>query len=104
PGNDLEEFEVTGWIEKMGATKMFLKILASALAHEFDGDPRCVGGDQSARLPVFVQVFQDLLFDIQSFHDHFDDPIHSCHLGYIILQVSGGDTVGKFWVVDRGGL
>ena len=79
---------------------MRLKIKTSPLGHQVNGNPRGVGGDQGSRFSVFFNAGKYLLFDIQSLHNHFDNPIYLSDLRQMIFDVSRSNSMDKPWVVQ----
>ena len=77
---------------------MLLKIFTAALQHQMDGDARGIGSDVRACLAVLIYFVKNLLFDVQIFDNHLDDPITIHNFGHVIIKVAGFDPTGKAFV------
>ena len=94
--NDLEEFHVPGRVEKMGDGEVFSKILGPAFTHGCRRDTGSVGRDDGVRLQDGFYFVENDLFNIQPFHNHFDDPVHISQSFKVILHVTDADELGIF--------
>src|SRR5258708_10312224 len=83
---------------------MFFKIIRTSLCHQVNGDAGSIGADQRAWFTVFLYFRKDLLFDIQSFHYHFDDPVTAGDIFHVIGEITGRYLLDDIPGIDGGGV
>ena len=83
---------------------MLLKVFTSSVQHQVDRDTRCIGRYKCARGAVFFNLVKHFLFDVEIFHNHFNDPVSVFNIIHIITEIPGADTVGKIRMIQRGRL
>ena len=81
---------------------MLLKILAAAFAHKFNRNTGSVRSNKRAGLSVFIEIFKNLFFDVQTFNYNFNNPVRSFHFGYIIFQISCRNSICEIFVIEWG--
>ncbi len=69
-----------------------------------DGDARGVRGDQGARLAELLDFIEDDPFDVEPFDDDLDDPVALTDAGEVVIEISGGDSLGGVLHIERGGV
>jgi len=83
----------------MGAHKVFFELLGKSLAHILEGNPGGVAGNNGAFFSDFGDLFEQVPFDFQIFHDHFNNPVAFRQFFNVIIQVSRADARGVFFGV-----
>ena len=82
---------------------MLPEIVAAPFGHQMNRDARSIGGNQRARLAVFLNLFVNDFLDLQPLHHHFNHPIGVGNVAHIILKIAERDAAGKRGVVKRRG-
>ena len=59
----------------MSSKEVLLEPFGTTLSDGSDRDSGSIGADDGMLSPDLVDLFHQILFDLQVFDDHFDDPI-----------------------------
>jgi len=88
----------------MGAKEMLFEIFASAFGHQVDRDAGSVGTDEGSGFAKLFYFFKQLLFDVQSFNYHFNDPIAGSNIFQVVGKVSCGYFLCSFFGINGRGV
>ena len=103
PRYDFKKLHISYRIEKMGSQKMLSEFLAQTLGHAFQGDSRCVRGNNGRVFPDSLKPLQKFLLDFQIFNNHFHNPVTIPKLVKIIFEIADGDEVRIFFAHQKRG-
>ena len=101
--NDLKQLQVPRRIEEVRAAEVRFEIVAATFHQHRHGNAAGVGGDVRAWTAVLLHLFEELLLDVQTLHNHFQDPIALGNLVEVVVEVAGLDAFGEPLAVDGGG-
>src|SRR5690606_17656338 len=86
--NDLQQPEISWWIEKMRTTEILLEVITPPFTKHMYGNSRSIRSDECARLPEFLHAFVKRFLYVQSLHNHFYDPIRIRDVLQIIIEIA----------------
>ena len=90
--DDFKELQVPRRIEKVGAAEVRFEVVAASFHQHRHGNAAGVGGDVRAGPAVLLHLFEELLFDVQPLHDHFQGPIALGNLREVVVEIAGLDA------------
>jgi hypothetical protein len=92
---DFEESHVAHGVEEVRDHEVAAEVVAAALRHRFGRQTGGVGRDDASRLAVLVDHGEHVLLDVEAFNHHFDYPVTLFYLNKIVVEVTGGNVLGK---------
>ncbi len=90
-GHELEQPHVTHRVEEVGDQEVLLEVLRPALGHACNRQTRGVGRHDASGFPDLVETGEDLLFDVESFDNHLDDPVAIRESVPVVFEVADLD-------------
>ena len=104
-GDDLQQFEVAGRVEEVGAQEVLAEAFGAPGGDVFDGDAGGVGAHDGVRRADGVNARHELLFDVQPLHHYLNHPVGMLDgLFQVVFQVAEGNQRGVVFGEERGGL
>ena len=101
-GNNFEQTQVAGRVEKVRPAEIPAKILATSLCQQVHRNARRVGRDERAGLAELLYPFVHRTLNIQPLNYHLDNPVVSSNFLQVIIEVSQFDPVRECRAVQRG--
>ena len=98
-GNEFEQVHVADRVKEMGTHEVCFELLGKALAHIFKGNPGRVAGNNGAFFSDVGNFFEQRSFDVQIFHDHFNNPVAFRQFFNVIIQIPRADARRVFFAV-----
>src|SRR5690606_16766205 len=86
--NDLQQPEISWWIEKMCTTEILLEVITPPFTQHMYGNSRSIRSDECARFPEFLHAFVKRFLYVQPLHNHFDDPIRIRNVLQTIIEIA----------------
>ena len=94
-GNNLQQMEVAGWIEKMRTQKVPFEGITAAITDDVDRDSRCIGTDDRIGRGHGFQFCHQLLLGAGPLDNGFNDPVTLLDRSIqIVLHSAEGDQAG----------
>ena len=92
--DDLEEPQISWWVEEVGADPMTTEVGRAAFAEGRNGNPRRVRADDRAGPPCGVDALEQRPLHLELFNDRFDDPVDAPDAIEIAIQPADGNQCG----------
>jgi hypothetical protein len=93
--DQLDQLEVAGRVEEMGAKEPAPEVVRAALGHAVQRQPGGVGADHRSRADGLLDPGQQVLLGLQALHDRLDDPVGVGEPVEVLLEGPEPDPVGQ---------